>query len=62
MFVVGRVGYRKGRVRNGTAGYGTVVIQYDRLRKCIVGCRYDRLRAVCSRIGQEVFIRYDRLR
>ena len=28
----------------------------------MVGYRYDRLCAVCSRIGQELFIRYDRLR
>ena len=28
----------------------------------MVGYRYDRLWAVCSRIRQEVFIRYDRLR
>ena len=28
----------------------------------MVGYRYDILWAVCSRIGQEVFIRYDRLR
>ena len=28
----------------------------------MVGYRYDRLWAVCRRIGQELFIRYDPLR
>ena len=28
----------------------------------MVGYQYNRLWAVCSRIGQDVFIRYDRLR
>ena len=49
------------RAGQGRAGQGRAVIRYDRLRKCMVGYRYDRLLAVCSMIGQEVFIRYDRL-
>ena len=50
------------------AGLGLVIGQgrvelcrRDRLRKCMVGYRYDILWAVCSKIRQEVFIRYDRL-
>ena len=39
-----------------------MVIRCDKLRNCMVGYRYDRLLAVCSKIGQEVFIRYYRLK